>query len=154
MAHHREDPGVTSTTSAAAVSGSDPFPNLGTAKVAILTTFKRDGSAVPTPVWYVRRGDHLIVATHRATGKHKRIRTGVKDAQDAPGARVLIGPGTFRGKATGDAQEGHARLVGLWEASAALAEVRARYGFLGRFFFGLNNLLRKPLDTAIEIVPA
>ena len=148
---------MTSTTSDAAASGSDPFPNLGTAKVAILTTFKRDGSAVPTPVWYVRHGDHLIVATHRATGKHKRIRAGLaglKDAQDGPGARVLVAPGTFRGKATGDAQEGYARLVGLWEASAALAEVRARYGFLGRFFFGLNNLLRKPLDTAIEIFPA
>ena len=144
---------MTSTTSVAA-SDSDPFPNLGTAKVAILTTFKRDGSAVHTPVWYVRRGDHLIVATHRATGKHKRIRAGLKDAQDTPGARVLVAPGTFRGKVTGDTREGHARLVGLWEASVALAEVRARYGFLGRFFFGLNNLLRKPLDTAIEIVPA
>jgi len=136
------------------VTAPDPFPNLGAAKVAILTTFKRDGRAVPTPVWYVRHGDHLIVATHRATGKLKRVRAGVKDAQDARGARVLVAPGTYRGTATGDVHEGYAREVGLGEATAALAAVRGRYGFLGRFLFGLNKLLRKPLDTAIEIVPA
>lgn len=145
---------MTSSTGGSAVSSPGPFPNLGTANVAILTTFKRDGRAVPTPVWYVRRGDRMVVATHRATGKLKRVRAGVKDAPDAPGARVLVAPGTYSGKSTGDAREGYALVVGPGEANAALAEVRARYGVLGRFLFGLNSLRRKPLDTAIEIVPA
>ena len=145
---------MTSTTGDATATEFSPFPNLDAANVAILTTFKRDGRAVPTPVWYVRRGDRLIVATHRAAGKLKRVRAGAKDAQDAPGARVLVAPGTYSGKSTGDAREGYARVVGPGEASAALAEVRARYGVLGRLLFGLNSLRRKPLDTAIEIEPA
>jgi PPOX class probable F420-dependent enzyme len=145
---------MTDATNSASQSGFGPFPNLGTSSVVILTTFRRDGRAVPSPVWYARRGDRLIVATHRSTGKLKRIRAGLADAQDARGARVLVAPGTYSGKVTGDAREGYAQLVGPGEASAALAAVRARYGLLGRLLFGLNSLRRKPLDTAIEIVPA
>ena len=96
----------------------------------------------------------MFVATHRAAGKLKRVRAGEKDSQDAPGARVLVAPGTYSSKSTGDAREGIARVVGLGEERAALAEVRARYGLIGRLLFGLNSLRRKPLDTAIEIVAA
>jgi PPOX class probable F420-dependent enzyme len=34
---------------------------LGSAKYVSLTTYRKDGTAVPTPVWMVRDGDELAV---------------------------------------------------------------------------------------------
>ena len=48
--------------------------SLATGKYLSLTTFKRDGSAVATPVWFVREGDALRVVTDVDAGKAKRIR--------------------------------------------------------------------------------
>ena len=39
-----------------------------------LATFRRDGTAVATPVWVARDGDELVVTTERKTGKVKRLR--------------------------------------------------------------------------------
>jgi PPOX class probable F420-dependent enzyme len=47
---------------------------LGSAKYVSLTTYRKDGTAVPTPVWMVRDGDELAVWTNARTGKVKRIR--------------------------------------------------------------------------------
>lgn len=39
-----------------------------------LTTFKRDGSPVATPVWFVQEGARLLIVTDGASGKVKRLR--------------------------------------------------------------------------------
>lgn len=39
-----------------------------------LTSYKRDGTAVPTPVWFVEDRDRLLVQTDANSGKVKRIR--------------------------------------------------------------------------------
>ena len=39
-----------------------------------LTTFRRDGTPVPTPVWIARDGDALVVYTLEDSGKVKRLR--------------------------------------------------------------------------------
>ena len=39
-----------------------------------LTTFRKSGEAVSTPVWIARDGDALIVTTPDGTGKVKRLR--------------------------------------------------------------------------------
>ena len=36
---------------------------LGQSRYIRLTTFRRDGTPVPTPVWQVRDGDRLLVIT-------------------------------------------------------------------------------------------
>jgi len=41
---------------------------------ALLTTTRRSGAAVPTPVWLARDGDALIVTTGAESGKVARIR--------------------------------------------------------------------------------
>jgi uncharacterized protein len=43
-------------------------------KYLSLTTYRRDGTAVATPVWFVEDGDHLFVTTGATSGKVKRIR--------------------------------------------------------------------------------
>lgn len=40
----------------------------------LLTTTRRSGVAVPTPVWVARDGDSLVVTTGAESGKVKRIR--------------------------------------------------------------------------------
>jgi uncharacterized protein len=43
-------------------------------KYLSLTSFKRDGTAVATPVWFVIENDRLLVKTDEQSGKVKRIR--------------------------------------------------------------------------------
>jgi uncharacterized protein len=43
-------------------------------KYLSLTSFKRDGTAVATTVWFVQDGDRLLVRTGGDSGKVKRIR--------------------------------------------------------------------------------
>jgi len=69
-----------------------------------LTTFKRDGTAVATPVWVVSDdGRRLLVWSGAQTWKVKRIR---RD----PNVRVT--PCDAKGKVQGDSIDGTARLLG------------------------------------------
>lgn len=43
-------------------------------KYVSLVSFKRDGTLVATPVWFVVEGDRLLVITDAHSGKVKRIR--------------------------------------------------------------------------------
>src|SRR6476661_10290411 len=47
---------------------------LGDEKFVSLTTFRRSGVGVPTPVWIGREGDALVVTTPAGSGKVKRLR--------------------------------------------------------------------------------
>jgi PPOX class probable F420-dependent enzyme len=48
--------------------------SLGAARYILLTTFRRTGVGVPTPVWFVVDGDELVVTTRLGSGKVKRLR--------------------------------------------------------------------------------
>jgi len=43
-------------------------------KYLSITSYKRDGTAVATPVWFVQQDGRLLVETDAATGKVKRVR--------------------------------------------------------------------------------
>ncbi len=53
---------------------SPAFLALGDESFVSLTTFRKNGEGVPTPVWIAREGDTLIVTTPAGTGKVKRLR--------------------------------------------------------------------------------
>lgn len=69
-----------------------------------LTTFKRDGTAVATPVWAVGDGGELLVWTRDDSGKVKRVRNG---------SRVTVTPCDARGRTPEGAEPavGAARLM-------------------------------------------
>jgi len=71
-------------------------------KYVRLTTFRRDGTPVHTPVWFAVDGTSLLVWTDGASGKAKRIRND---------ARVEVAPSDGRGKPTGAVRTGTARIV-------------------------------------------
>jgi PPOX class probable F420-dependent enzyme len=93
-----------------------------------LTTFKRDGTAVSTPVWVVSDdGERLLVWSAASTWKVRRIR---RDPH------VLVAPATFRGRERGDRVGATARIVpdpGIDEL------LRRKYGWQKRALDLLNR---------------
>ena len=53
---------------------TDALSALGAEKFVSLTTFKKDGAAVATPMWIGRDGDHLFVWTPADSWKAKRVK--------------------------------------------------------------------------------
>jgi uncharacterized protein len=58
-------------------------------KYLSITSFKRDGTGVATPVWFVHEAGRLLVQTDASSGKVKRIRRN---------PRVMIAPCTATGR--------------------------------------------------------
>lgn len=71
-----------------------PFLALGDEAFVSLTTFRKSGDPVSTPVWIARDGDELVVITPDDSGKVKRIRNS---------GRVELRPCSRRGKVPDDA---------------------------------------------------
>lgn len=74
---------------------------LGAATYLSLTTFRKDGTPVATPVWASQEGDRLYVWTETEAGKIKRIRNN---------GSVLLAPCDSRGGLQG-AQVGGTAVV-------------------------------------------
>ena len=90
-----------------------------------LTTFRRTGVPVATPVWAAPDGESLIVWTRADSGKVKRLRHTT---------RVTVAPCDIRGRVQGPAVEGAAEFVAPDEWPRALAALRRAYGL--RFQLG------------------
>ena len=137
---------VSSAFAAASESGTAPdFSGFEGHQYAVLVTFRRDGTPVPTPVWFALIGDRrLVIGTDRRTAKVRRIR---RD----PRARVF--PSDPRGKPLGPAVEGTARIVAAvnerQEAEDALAR---KYGRTRRIY---ERVFTRSEDMIhLEVVPA
>lgn len=86
-----------------------------------LVTFRRDGSEVPTPVWFANIGDKLWVFTDGTSYKVKRLRRN---------QAVRVAACDMVGKVTGRWHEGSARIVEDERAIAgAKTALRAKYGW-------------------------
>lgn len=120
--------------------------DLASAKYLLLTTFRRDGTAVPTPVWVVGDGSLLYAWSAVDTGKVKRIRR--------DGA-VLVAACDFHGKADGPAKPGTARLLDAEGTERVRDLIRRKYGISGRLTL-LGSLLRRGRagTIGIEIRPS
>ena len=55
-------------------SEADELTALADHTYVLLTTTRRSGDTVPTPVWVARHGDALLVTTGAEAGKVKRVR--------------------------------------------------------------------------------
>lgn len=95
---------------------------LGAGKYLLLTTFRRDGTPVPTPVWVARDGDELVVWSARDTGKIKRIRNN---------GAVELTECDFGGKPSGPVVRGTARILDDEDSDRAKRLIRSKYGFVG-----------------------
>ena len=113
---------------------------LAAAKNIRLTTFKKDGTAVPTPVWLVRDRDHLLVITSLTTGKAKRLRHT---------ARVLVAPCDSRGRVKAGVTDVEATaelLTDPAEVARVNDLVKGRYGFMYNVAMWFQR--RRGMDTS------
>lgn len=95
-------------------------------KYISLTTFRKNGVGVATPVWFAEREGKLYVVTEKISGKSKRIRNN---------PNVGVAPCTIRGKVTGPEFTGRARILPDGEESeAARRSIRQKY-WLARLSF-------------------
>ena len=96
---------------------------LGAQQYVELTTFRRNGKGVPTPVWIAPDGEDLLVVTVDDTGKTKRL---------AHTDRVELRPCSVRGEVAPDAPR-YAGRASVHRDAAAVARVKravgAKYGW-------------------------
>ena len=89
-------------------------------KYVLLVTFRRDGTAVPAPVWCaIDDGGRAFVKTAADVGKVRRVRND---------SRVLLAPCTARGKPVGPAVRASARVLPPEEWAHAERTLAAAYG--------------------------
>jgi hypothetical protein len=98
--------------------GAPPVTWRFTGKYISLTTYRRDGTAVATPVWFVQEGGRLLVRTGTASGKVKRIRHN-------PAVRVTVC--TARGRLRGQQASGVAYVLSGSEADTAERLITRKY---------------------------
>jgi hypothetical protein len=90
-----------------------------------LTTFRKSGAAVPTPVWFAEEHGKLYVVTGRNLGKVKRIRNN---------SRVLVEPCDRQGKTLGPSVEAEARILPDDESRRADELLTRKYTWQKRLF--------------------
>jgi PPOX class probable F420-dependent enzyme len=100
---------------------SDAFASVKNAKTILLTTYKRDGTAIGTPVSIAFDGDRAFFRSYDKAWKTKRLRHD---------PRVQIAPSTLRGKPTGPAVQAHATLLEGGQASIAARALARRHRIL------------------------
>lgn len=114
---------------------------LAAEKYILLTTFRKDGRAVPTPVWAVRDGDALAVWTAADAGKVKRIRRS---------GEVTVAPCDVRGRPHGTAVPAMATLYDPGAMERIRGLIKQKYRVLGRLSL-LGSRLRRGQGGTIGI---
>jgi PPOX class probable F420-dependent enzyme len=127
----------------AAMNAPAPFGNLDGHHCIRLTTYRKNGTPVPTPVWFVRQAGRVIIWTAVDSGKARRLRRN---------PCVELAPSTHGGKPLGSSSVGRARFVPAGEAQALKPAFKAKYGWLYGLF-ALMWKIQKQEHTYIEIAP-
>lgn len=120
------------------------FEPLVDQKTILLTTYKRDGTGVGTPVHIAVDGDRAFVRTWDSAWKFKRIRNN-------PG--VEVSPSTASGKSTGPAIRARARVLGGDESAYAGKMLARKYPVLHGVLIPLIHRLRGNQTMHVELTP-
>ncbi|WP_308259508.1 PPOX class F420-dependent oxidoreductase [Pseudonocardia sp. H11422] len=112
---------------------------LGAARYVVLTSFRRDGTSVPTAVWIAPLDGGLGVWTTAGSGKVKRIR---RDGH------VELAESDSRGRPLGPAVTGTARVLDEAGTAQVLTAIRRKYGLVGRVLTTFSRLRRGTAGTA------
>jgi uncharacterized protein len=117
-------------------------------KYVALTTFRRNGTPVVTPVWFAVDNNKLYVYSELNAGKMKRVRATGK---------VEVAPCTMKGKVTGEAVSGTAVALDGSRGDYVHGLLNKKYGLIKRLFElgasipALLRLKKKGADGFLEI---
>jgi PPOX class probable F420-dependent enzyme len=103
-------------------------------RTALLTTYKRDGTPVATPVTIAVDGDRAYVRTWDSAWKAKRMRNN---------PAVLVAPSTMRGRVRGEAIAARSRLLDGNEARRAAHAIARRQPILQGVLVPLGHRLMR-----------
>jgi PPOX class probable F420-dependent enzyme len=95
---------------------------LGAETYVLLTTFRKDGTPVRTPVWVARDGDELLAWSVTDSGKVKRIRRS---------GEVTVAACDLRGRPRGEAVAGRATIADQSGTRRVRRLLMRKYGVLG-----------------------
>lgn len=117
---------------------TDVWTTVGEAHFVSLTTFRRSGAPVATPVWVAPDADgSLLVTTPSGSGKVKRLRRDPRVEMRPCSRRGAVEPGA-------PVATGRAELV---EDDAGVSHahdvLRAEYGFQFRLVMGIERVMRR-----------
>ena len=110
----------------------------------LLTTYKRDGTPIGTPVNIAVDGNRAFVSTFDTAWKLKRIHNNPE---------VEIAPSTWRGRLTGPAIRARARLLEGEESAYAGRLLVRKHPILHRILVPLVHRLRGNETVHIELRP-
>ena len=103
---------------------TDELSGLDRSWAVLVTTYRRDGTAVATPVNLAVVGDRAYFRSYSKAWKTKRL---------ALDPRVEVAPSTVRGRATGPAVAGTARLLEGEQEAVARSALARRHPVFQRF---------------------
>jgi PPOX class probable F420-dependent enzyme len=129
----------------AVVDASPPLERFVKTRQVLLTTYRKDGTPVGTPVNIAVDGPVGYVRTWGATGKIKRIRNN---------PQVEIAPCTGRGKPTGEPLRMTARILEGEESERAGQAIEAKHPVLQGRIVPWYHRWKHLKTTHIELTPA
>jgi PPOX class probable F420-dependent enzyme len=113
-------------------------------KTILLTTYKRDGTAVGTPVSIAFDGDRAFFRSYDKAWKTRRLRHN---------PRVRVAPSTVRGKPTGPAVEARATLLDGEQARVAARALARRHRVLQAVLVPTAHRLMRYQTMHYELLP-
>jgi uncharacterized protein len=123
---------------------STPFEPLRDAETILLTTYRRDGTPVATPVSIAFDGARAFFRSWQTAWKSRRLRND---------PRVEVAPSTFRGRPTGATIPARARLLDADEAKRAARALRRRHPALHGVLVPLAHRVMRYRTVHYELIP-
>ena len=131
---------ISTSASTVAPPAQSPFAPLRASRTTLLTTFRRNGQPVGTPVGITVENDRAYFVTWSTTGKVKRL---------AHNPRVTLAPCTRMGKPLGPAIAGKVR----WLTDQERAQARRRNRVADALWTLAYKLLFRASPVYYEVIP-
>jgi PPOX class probable F420-dependent enzyme len=110
------------------------FEALAGHKYVSITSYRRDGRPVSTPVWFVLDGGEVCIWTVATSGKVKRMKRN---------PMVMVAPCTARGRPLGEGRKGTAALLPDDRDPALRSKFGSKYGLPYRLDRWASRVLGK-----------
>ncbi|NIH79317.1 PPOX class F420-dependent oxidoreductase [Amycolatopsis viridis] len=121
------------------------FERIAAEKFLLLTTFRKSGAPVPTPVWAAGDAGEIVVWSERTAGKVKRIRNNPE---------ITVQGCDLRGNSVhGPVVRGRARILDDEATERVRTVIARKYGIVGRvtMFFSRLRGRRRTVGLAIRL---
>ena len=123
----------------------NPLVGLASQWAVRLTTFRRDGTPVSTPVNIAVQGDRVFFRTYEQAGKFKRLRND---------PRVRVAPSTPKGAPTGPDRAARAVLLSGPDDRAAANLIDSKHKVFQRLLVRTAHRIRGYTTRHFELLPA